>query len=58
MHAPRNGSRRYGRRLTVLAARWSVSAALLLVAFAAFPGSCRLQAQTDNTPRSSHDVVS
>ena len=48
MHAPRNGSRRCGRRLTALAARWSISAALLLAALAvllALPA----QAQTATT---------
>ena len=58
MHSPRNGSRRCGRRLTALAAWWSVSAALLVVAFAAFLAPPpQVQAQTDNTPRSSHDVL-
>ena len=35
MHLPRNGSRRGGRRLTALAARWQIAAALLLVGLAA-----------------------
>ena len=35
MHSPRNGSRRCGRRLTALAARWSIAAALLLVGMVA-----------------------
>ena len=50
MHAPRNGSRRYGRRLTALAARWPISAALLLVAFAALLAPpLPAQAQTATT---------
>ena len=35
MYFPRNGSRRGGRRLTALAARWQIAAALLLVGLAA-----------------------
>ena len=50
MHFPRNGSRRCGRRLTALAARWSISAALLLVAFAALLAPpLPAQAQTATT---------
>ena len=48
MHSPRNGSRRCGRRLTALAARWSILAALLLVAFAALL-ALPAQAQTATT---------
>ena len=46
MHFPRNGRRRGGRRLTALAARWHVAAAMLLVAFAALSA---MPAQAQNS---------
>ena len=39
MHIPSNGRRSFGRRLTALAARWPIAAALLLVGMAALLAS-------------------
>ena len=49
MHFPRNSHRRGGRRLTALAARWRIAAALLLVGLAALFATTA-QAQTATVP--------
>ena len=49
MHFPRNSHRRGGRRLTALAARWQIAAALLFVALAALFATTA-QAQTATVP--------